>query len=128
MEQEKEKKSKISFPENTSEIISRLVKKHKLEKPNETILDRIRRKEKIPSWEIVDIVREIKEGKISQNNLSSELKSRLSISGKKSEDLASDIEINFFLVEKKEKSDSKKDNTDDIENILKEDTYREPIE
>ncbi len=92
---------KIIFSENTSPIISELLKKYQLQETPEELFKKLT-KGGIPKGGIIlDIVIETAEGKILKKDLTSALQKRLEISEEKAKKLAEDIEEKLLVLVKK---------------------------
>ncbi|NQU82759.1 MAG: hypothetical protein HQ539_02310 [Parcubacteria group bacterium] len=138
-------KQKIIFPENTSSIISSIVKKHGLEESDEDFLKKIGKGEKTAGGIIASIVKKTAEGEINKKNLPGTLKMSLKITQKKAMDLAKDINSQVLALAEKRlppqpkktqkpkapliiENQPKKTKKEELSSPIKEDNYRELVE
>jgi len=110
------KNKETIFPEDTAGIIERLIKKHQLKSFGGTLLEELKKNKKIIEYEIIKIIREVKEGQVNKKDLSLELQKKLELTPEKSKKLAKDIKEYFFTARQKSKKTKNKDE------------YRESIE
>ncbi len=109
------KNKETIFPEDTAGIIDRLIKKHQLKSFGGTLLEELKKNKKIVEYEIIRIIREVKEGRVNKKDLPLELEKKLELTPEKSKSLARDIKEHFFTRRKKSEK-------------TKKDEYRESIE
>lgn len=88
---------KLIFPEYTSEIISELMEKYKINESINQIFDKMKRGEKTKGRKIANLLREIVHGKLPKKDLSLEIEKRLNISEIKATDLAKDLQKKILL-------------------------------
>ncbi len=92
---------KIIFLENTSPIISELLKKYQLQETSGELSKKLTGGEIPRGGIILDIVIEVAQGKILKKDLSSALQKRLEISEEKTKKLAEDVEKKLLVLAKK---------------------------
>jgi len=92
---------KIIFLENTSPIISELLKKYQLQETPKELSKKLTKREIPRGGIILDIAIEVAQGKILKKDLTSALQKRLEISEEKTKKIAEDIEEKLLVLVKK---------------------------
>ena len=95
------KNQKILFPENTAFVISKIMKKYKIEGTAREILEKIWKGEKTKGGETAKIVKEIAEGKISHKNSPLEIQKRLNIPLEKAKKIFQELQKEILIFVKK---------------------------
>lgn len=121
------KNQKITIPEDTSKIIGKLMKKYGIEESIKEVFDKLKKGEKTKGRKIANLIREIAEGKLAEENLSSELQKRLTLPQKKARGLAMDVKKEI-LVNIQRTPSEKPVETLKKKKLPKSDIYREPVE
>jgi len=121
-----ERNKKLIFPEHTSEIISELTKKYKIDESIDQILDKMKRGEKTKGRKIANLLREIVRGKLPKKDLSLEIEKRLNIPETKATDLAKDLQEKILLPMETTPPKITLSTKEEIKKKPK-DIYREPI-
>ena len=103
------------LPDNSSEIIFRLIKKYNLENLDDNVLEILSKNNRLAGYEIIKIITDVEKGKIDKNSLEIKLGEIFKIENIK--ELSKDIEKEFFTKKVVKKKISKR-----------KDTYREKIE
>lgn len=125
---EQKNNREILLPENTVEIIFELIKKYELQKPEETLFSILRDNKKLAGEEIIDLTKEIIEGKIKEADLASELQKRFTLSENQAEGLTKDIESKLILRSRKRGMLSNASSNQEYQRKNLSDMYREPTE
>ncbi|MBZ9572946.1 hypothetical protein KJA17_02065 [Patescibacteria group bacterium] len=129
MNQESKKTQKLIFPEHVVDIISGLMERYKISENIEEVFAKLRKGEKTRGGEIANILRESGQGKLTEENLPSELQKRLNISKEKAVNLAKDIQDKILSrLEKVSPEPIAPVEKKEIKKKPKEDIYREPTE
>ncbi len=92
-----ERNKKLIFPEYTSEIISKLMEKYKIDESIDQIFDKMEIGEETKGRKIANLLREIVHGGLSKKDLSLEIEKRLNISEIKATNLAKDLQEKILL-------------------------------
>jgi len=108
MDSNSNKKYEIIYPENSSDIITKLMKKHGLEETTEDFFEKIKREETTIGEIIARAVAEATESKISFEDFVSKLQQDLDISEKTAEKLAEDLEQKILVKTEKVKVEEEK--------------------
>jgi len=129
---EEQKKSTASFSDNSTDIISEILSLHKLE-TQEEFVEKIEKGKKTYGEEITDILKQMASKKLTNGEISKELKTRLHIKQAKADKIVQEIKKKLFTTEAPSKTTTNKPKilpkkeqrkTQRVGN----DTYRESVE
>jgi len=88
---------KIIFPGNTSEIISELLDRYKINEDDDQFLKKMKEEEETNGRKIVNLLRKIVYKEVSRKDLPFKLAEKIDLSAEESISLAKDIEKNILL-------------------------------